>query len=212
MAAVAHFREESEEHIVHRLESFSDIVIGFSLAEMTLNLALPTNVLDLFTKHSISLLAFILTFCIVAAMWWSHHRLFTHYFVPRTPDIMMNFLSLGGVMFLVYALQVWIHAHEHKQIAYAMYTGSIAWVLLNIAIMTYRGVTLRGHRMNPELIKRGRIHSFRSALIGLAFAAIAALELFLPSTEVRFQNWFMFGIIAFLLATRLLARSRSPSR
>jgi len=33
---VSGFREESEERLVHRLEAFSDIVIAFSLAQMTL--------------------------------------------------------------------------------------------------------------------------------------------------------------------------------
>ncbi len=194
------FREESEEHVVHRLEAFSDIVIGFSLAQMTLNLVLPADVLDLFTKHVSSLLAFGLTFAIVSGMWWSHHRLFTHYFVPTTPNIVLNFLSLGGVMFLVYTLQVWLHSERHLSVAYVMYCGSIAWIIGIIAFLTYRGVVLRGHKMTPQLAMLGRNRARRLAVIALAFVAFAVYD-GLTHSNSPIQSWI---VIALLLAVGLL--------
>ena len=36
-------RDEPEKEVVHRLEAFSDIVIGFSLAQLGLSLTLPAR-------------------------------------------------------------------------------------------------------------------------------------------------------------------------
>jgi uncharacterized membrane protein len=175
------FREESEERVVHRLEAFSDIVIGFSLAQMTLNLVLPNDPLELFTKHSVALIAFGLTFMIVASMWWAHHRLFTHYFVPTPINIVLNFLSLGGVMFLVYALQIWIHAVQHRNVGYAVYEWSIAWVMAVLAVLTYSGVALRADRMDERLARLGYHHALRSAAIAVVFLFLGVASITLAS-------------------------------
>jgi uncharacterized membrane protein len=206
---VSAFREESEEHLVHRLEAFSDIIIGFSLAQMTLNLALPNDVLDLFAKHSQALAAFGLTFCIVAGMWWSHHRLFTSYFVPTGLNVVLNFLSLGGVMFLVYSLQVWIHSTAHRDVAYAMYSSSIAWVICIIAFLMYRGVILRGQRMKPEVAQLGRRRSIRVGIIGIAFACLAASAVFHSSRNVT--GLVMLIAVCFVLILRFVENRRRSS-
>lgn len=171
------FREESEEHAVRRLEAFSDIVIAFSLAQMTLNLVLPNDVLSLFTTHSLSLLAFGITFIVVSGMWWSHHELFTHYFVPTPANVVLNFVSLAGVMFLVYTLQVWLHSERHHNIAYAMYTFSIAIVVALRAYLMRNGVLVRGHRMRPELAALGMRRAFRMAVLALGCAAVGVVSL-----------------------------------
>lgn len=202
------FREESEEHVVHRLEAFSDIVIGFSLAQMTLNLVLPNDVLDLFRHHSLSLAAFALTFTIVAGLWWGHHRLFTYYFVPTPFNVVLNFLSLGGVMFIVYTLQVWLHAAYHRQIAYAMYAGAIAFVIGINAFLTYRGVMLRGHKMSAEIARRGRARSIRTTIITFAAACVAALNA-IPHAPGNLQNWLF--IIALAAIGLLVVVRRAPA-
>jgi hypothetical protein len=43
-------RDESEKEVVHRLEAFSDIVIGFSLAQLGLTLIIPRHAIDLFSN------------------------------------------------------------------------------------------------------------------------------------------------------------------
>lgn len=176
------FREEPEERTVHRLEAFSDIVIGFSLAEITLSLTLPRDARTLFTTQWLPLAAFGMTFAIVSGMWWTHHRLFTHYFVPTALNTVLNFLSLGGVMFLVYSLQVWLHSQLHRNVAYAMYGCSVAWVMALLAFLMYRGVVLRGHRMNPMLADRGRSSSLRFAFLSLIFLLLGVSSAVLRST------------------------------
>jgi uncharacterized membrane protein len=123
-----------------------------------------------------------MTFAIVSGMWWAHHRLFTHYFVPTPLNIVLNFLSLGGVMFLVYSLQVWLHAEVHRNVAYAMYGCSVGWVMAMLAFLMYRGVALRGHLMPAVLAARGRSSSFRFAFLSLIFLILGISSATLRST------------------------------
>jgi uncharacterized membrane protein len=200
------FREEPEERTVHRLEAFSDIVIGFSLAELTLNLSLPRDALVLFTTQWLPLAAFAMTFAIVAGMWWSHHRLFTHYFVPTTLNIVLNFLSLGGVMFLVYSLQVWLHSQSHRNVAYAMYGCSVAWIMANLAFLMHRGVVLRGHRMSGELARLGRSGALRYALLSVVFLILGVSSVLIRSDEVL--QYVVLGLALAVLLSRFLTRRR----
>jgi uncharacterized membrane protein len=196
------FREESEEHVIRRLEAFSDIVIGFSLAQMTLNLTVPSDALDLFTKNY-ALPAFGITFVVVAGLWWTHHMLFTHYFVPEPVNIGLNFASLGGVMFLVYTLQVWIRTQQHHWIAYTMYTASIAWVVGLNAIMIARGIHLRGSRMPASIANRGRWRVIRQGVIAVAFVALAVTG-GLSHERGAFQAPLLVVSVIIVLAIRVL--------
>jgi uncharacterized membrane protein len=210
MAALGAFREESEERIAHRLEAFSDIVIGFSLAELTLNLNLPSDALTLFTTHWVTLNAFAITFAVVSWMWWSHHRLFTHYFVPTTLNIILNFLSLGGVMFLVYSLQVWLHATQHRNVGFAMYCFSITWITAIVAFLAFRGIALRGHRMQHELAVLGRSHAIRLAFFAAIFALMGVANILLNSPDTLLEV--LLAVVAVMMLSRLIERRRTAAR
>ena len=89
----------SDERTVQRLEAFSDIVIGFSLAQLGASLA--------FTKPAMTLdaggvAAFIISFAIVCSLWYFHHRLFERFFVPTALPIVLNFVWLANVVLLVF--------------------------------------------------------------------------------------------------------------
>ena len=100
--------DESEERSVHRYEAFSDIVIGFSLAQLGASLVVPRQTIDL-VHNPIWLLGFTWAFAMVCALWWFHHRFFASLFVPRPGPVLLNFLWLGVVILCVYSSQVWIH-------------------------------------------------------------------------------------------------------
>ena len=97
--------DEPEERVVHRIEAFSDIVIGFSLAELGASLSIPRHGIDLFI-NPIWLLAFVWAFSLICIMWWSHRRLFSRWFVPQRLPIIVNFAWLAVVVLLVYATQL----------------------------------------------------------------------------------------------------------
>ncbi|HEV3153815.1 MAG TPA: TMEM175 family protein [Candidatus Baltobacteraceae bacterium] len=205
------FREESEERLVHRLEAFSDIVIAFSLAQMTLSLTLTADPLQLFTTGYVTLVGFGLTFLVVCGMWWAHHRLFTHFFYPTTVNIILNFLSLAGVLLLVYALQLWLHATVHKWVAYTMYTGAVAWVLGLNAILTYRGIALRGEHLPAELAERGKHRAIGQGIMAVAFALSTAWDV-RTQTFGRAESTLILALLALGFgAARFIQRRRSSA-
>uniref|UniRef100_E6Q353 Uncharacterized protein n=1 Tax=mine drainage metagenome TaxID=410659 RepID=E6Q353_9ZZZZ len=100
---------ERDEHLVHRLEAFCDIVVGFSHAELTFGLLIPGHAIALVTNLN-WLMYYLLTFAIVALMWWSHYRLFKTIFYPDTVNILLNYAWLASVGLLVFFMQVTAHA------------------------------------------------------------------------------------------------------
>ena len=85
---------EHDERYTHRLEAFSDVVIAFSLAQMSLNFGIPHRASDVYT-HPVALTAFAVTFAVIVAFWWSHHRLFAEYFVPSPLNRFSQFRGPG---------------------------------------------------------------------------------------------------------------------
>lgn len=166
-------RDASEERLVHRLEAFSDVVIGFSLAQSGVQLAIPAAG-EAFHFHPFPLFAFLVTFGTVCGMWWSHHKLFDRYFVPAPLSIVMNFASLAGVIFVVYSLQVWLHSGPRDGSAYAMYFGAFGFVCAMLAIQYAIGLRLRGDSMEPQVFRDGRRGLLRLAGLTLIFAVSAA--------------------------------------
>jgi uncharacterized membrane protein len=101
--------EERDEHTIHRLEAFSDIVIGFCLAEGALNLALPRSASDLAVTIWTNAQFFLLTFFLVAVLWWYHHRVFRSFFVLTPLTVVLNFALLASLVLSIYFLQVFLH-------------------------------------------------------------------------------------------------------
>lgn len=92
---------ERRERDVRRTESFSDVVIGFSLAQIGVALVVPTHAAEL-VAHAYWFYAFLWTFALVCLMWWNHHRLFRTVFVPTVPAIVLNFVLLATIVLLTY--------------------------------------------------------------------------------------------------------------
>jgi len=205
-----HVADESDRHVVGRLEAFSDVVIGFSLAEVSFNLVVPRDALALFVPVPIPLIAFGVTFLLVSVMWWAHHRLFATYFVPTRLNIVLHFLSLAGVTFLVYSLQVWLHATTHRGLAYAMYTGSLAWVIGTNALLTYRGILLRGSKMPPQLASRGKWRALRMSVMALALAVSAAIDATLGELTDALNGLVVVALLL-MVALRLIQARRSAA-
>ena len=91
-----------------RLENFSDIVIGFSLAEIGLNLVIPAHAAE-FVTHPAGIFAFIVTFAVVVRFWWVNNAIFERYFVPNRLMTTCNFIALGALIVQVFSLQLYLH-------------------------------------------------------------------------------------------------------
>ena len=170
------------QRFTHRLEAFSDIVIGFSLAQLSLSLAIPARVADLLHRPG-GFFAFVITFVIICFMWLRHHKWFEHYFVLTPPNVVLNFAILGAIVLLVYALQVFLHFVGRGQNfwpAFSLYLCAFALVTLLFAIAYYIGVTRPRETMTNDIRIAGYVQSFR--LFGAAAGTVAGLLLTLALT------------------------------
>jgi len=205
-------REESEEHVVRRLESFADIVIGFSLAMLTLNLAIPRHgAVELFTSNPWPLLGFAATFAFVAVFWWSSHRLFTYYFVPTAPNIVLTFVTLAGILFFTYSLQLLLHSRMKDPVAYAMYLGTISFVVLILGGLTLYGIGKRAKTMTPDIVAKGVRRGIGAVLISMVLIPAA----FVTGTRGLHGAWGTAlggGLVFAALLSRLLTRAYLAKR
>ena len=101
-------RGDAERETVHRLEAFSDIVIGFCIAEMGINLLIPRTVAEL-PHVALGTAGFAVSFVLIAIVWWIHHRIFRSFFVLDQLNVVLNFAMLGALVLMVYFQQVSLH-------------------------------------------------------------------------------------------------------
>jgi len=199
-------RDETQQGLIHRLEAFSDIIIGFSLAQLALSLAIPKNGAAGLLENPAPLIAFAFTFTLVCGMWWAHHRLFTHYFVPVPVMIVLNFITLAGVSFAVYSVQLMTHT-GHTSLDFAFYEGSLAAVYVLLAVQYFYGWTVR-RRLVPENIAESGL---RAALmlggVGIAFGAMAFITV-RYGVRVSGLQYAGYVVIGYAIAVRLFFRFR----
>ena len=194
--------------LTRRLEAFSDIVIGFSLAEMSVNLAIPRHASEVFT-HTAALVAFAWTFFVIAAFWWSHHRLFDAYFVPTRATVILNFLALAALVWLVYELQVFVRfadtdEHAAAAIPYVV-TYSVMYLLL--AALFALSVRMRWPELDTAGRRRGLNSTGRVLAVGLGpLAGLPVCYAFGLYPELS-----LFGIFVTQAVWRLAFRRLSRS-
>lgn len=204
---------ESDRHVIRRLESFSDIIIGFSLAQAAYNLVIPPHPLVIFTQP-VGLVAFVFTFAVVASIWWSHSLLFQHFFVPVRPTYALCFIALALTVLVVFTLQVWLHfvGSPDSLDAARVYFGTIALTycvmgaLFIIGIVRYRAI------LAPDVLLRGSVRCFGLMAAFLGTTVGLASSLWYPlgksyfeigGQRGRFPFECMLGLVAAAVATRI---------
>ncbi len=199
-------RDETQQRLIHRLEAFSDIIIGFSLAQLALSLAIPKHGAADLLRNSGPLIAFVITFTIVCGMWWAHHKLFVHYFVPNPVMVVLNFVTLAGVSFSVYSVQLMLH-DPHTSLDFAFYEWSLTAVYVLLAVQYFYGWTVR-RKLVPEKIAEGGL---RAALmlggVGTAFGAVAWVTV-RYGVRVSGLQYIGYVVVAYAIALRLFFRFR----
>jgi len=159
-------------HVVRRLEAFSDIVIGFSLAQTALNLFVPQHPGDFLTRP-VSIIGFVFTFAVIAGFWWTHSSIFRHFFVPNRLMISLNFIALALIVLQVFTLQMWLHfGHDRSDgmAAARIYFGVFGLTQLVLAALSGVGVRFRRLELSPAIQLAGIQRT-----IGVACRAIGVL-------------------------------------
>lgn len=170
MAAEAGERERDERY-THRLEAFSDIVLGFSLGQLAINSAIPPHAIEILTRPA-ALFAYIVTFGIVVSVWSLHHRLFSEYFVPNRLLVALNFLTLGCVVYLSYTVQVYVH-FSHASQSDAFVAGALYFETLGIVFSllgALYAISMYVRRPNGGKAERGYDLAARLLCMGLFLA------------------------------------------
>ena len=167
-----------DERLVRRLESFSDLVIGFSLALLSLTLAVPNHVVDL-VRNPWWLIAYVWTFTVIASIWYTHQRLFSSYFTVRPFTIFLNFVLLASLGLIVYFVQVFVHVQGEPDKVWAFlayfFMQSISFIVMGA--LYAHGVRARWAELDGELRYRGVRQAVRmlttggTVLVGVAITA-----------------------------------------
>ncbi len=191
------------DRFTHRLEAFSDIVIGFSLAQLSLSLTIPPHVTDVVYKP-FGFFAFLITFAIICMLWLRHHKWFEHYFVPTPLNVVLNFAVLGAIVLLVYALQLFLHSMRlgiSFWPSFCLYMGTFGIVLLLFGIVYLIGVLRPRRDMTDDVRIVGFVQALRlvGAAVGVAIGVLIGTDMGAPS-------WGMLIVVGFIIVGAAVGR------
>ena len=145
---------EAEERTVRRVEAFSDVVIGFSLATLGLSLTFPEHAGDLVNKPG-WFVSFVWAFALICMMWWFHHQILSTIFTPRVIPVLLNFVWLAVVVLAVYSNEVTVRlASEPASWQMHFVLFAIAFGLL--AMQYYFGLLPGGAVVSQDVRWRAR--------------------------------------------------------
>jgi uncharacterized membrane protein len=176
------------EHMLRRLEAFSDIVIAFSLSELAFSLQVPASATEIFI-HPARYLAFVASFGVICSIWWLHNRLFAYFFVADAVGIVLNFVLLSAVVMVGFALQLFFR-FEYEPIAVASYAFSLGLLYGLIAILYAKG--FRDPRLTVEAeIRREAVgRARRCAIVSVVF--LGSLAAYHWGSEAMELCWLAF--------------------
>jgi uncharacterized membrane protein len=98
----------NQRHLAHRLESFGDVVFGFTISQLALQFALPKVPPDLLA-HSYTYVIYAITFAAIALLWLSYHQMLSSTYAPRPFDIAVTFTFLAFTGLVPYAMYAYLH-------------------------------------------------------------------------------------------------------
>jgi uncharacterized membrane protein len=207
--------ERHQERLVHRLESFSDLVIGFSLALLGSTLLVPNHVIEL-VRNPWWLVAYFWTFTLIASIWYTHQRLFSTYFTIRPYTILLNFVLLALLGLIVYFVQVFVHVEGEpdKVWAFLIYFSVQSLAYMVMGALYAHGVRARWEGLDGELRYQGVRQAVRllvaggTVLVGVIVTALRHPQSMDDAAVVGFIS--LAGLLAARVVMRVL-RSRIAS-
>ncbi|MGA9418816.1 MAG: TMEM175 family protein [Candidatus Cybelea sp.] len=198
---------DKAEHTIHRLEAFSDIVIGFCLAQLGLSLVLPKSATDMFSVWQ-SATFFISAFILIAVLWWLHHRTFRAFFVLNIPMIVLNFGLLCGLILTLYFLESLMHVAglgQNPARFFVLFIFSFAFVYALVGAMLLTGFLARRSEL-PATETRWAIGQLTSILIAVLFGVIAGTIVAVRPNAAHIASTTIALSITVVLLRRLVVR------
>lgn len=174
---------ESQARLLHRIESFSDLVMGFSLALLSLTLVVPEHARELFVNPW-WLLEYFWTFMYIASVWYSHQRLFERIFFPNMLSIVVNFTMLSMLVLVVYFVQVFGRMHDDADKAFAIlgYFAAFSTSLICIGLLHIIGARANWARLPVKERRYAIGRAVRTTTFGLSLFGAVVCEYFVAGT------------------------------
>jgi uncharacterized membrane protein len=195
-----------ERHLVSRLESFGDIVVGFSLSQLALQLEIPKTPRDVF-GHPLNYLIFFVAFGLLAVFWIRFHRIMAVGFAPRRIDLTLLFGFLAFVALMPYSLVTYMRllgpGGSYSRESVTLYLGVFFGVATLSWILSMRGL----RRAWPVLDETERPAAWRPVIAGFVIvpAFAVALVAVLAAGPLAFGVLILIGPLV-RLAVRLVPR------
>lgn len=173
-----------EERFVHRIEAFSDIVIGFTLAQIGASLVLKPHPLELLTDP-LWLFNFIWSFAVVCLMWWSHNRIFRTAFAPTAKSVVTNFALLASIVVLVFFAEAMQHVSTIADfvVAQRLYDGDLAVACAFISLLTRQGEHYFGAGLDEERSTVARRTIYINGTAAVVLVVVVLVSLLFPSNN-----------------------------
>lgn len=206
--------------LLQRVEIFSDVVLGFCLAELGLSLSLPVHphpITEVLTRPW-GLVAFVWTFGTICLLWVRNNHLFKHYFIPNAFSIALNFAQLGAAVLMVYMVQVFVRAIELDgpgdiKNGIAMYFGSFVLLQVLLGALFLYGVKSRWRQLEMPVRARGvtatvRLFVSAVAMAAMGYAGAHGPKVLAPAILIVVPFSLIFGRLGPLALTHLMGLRR----
>lgn len=194
--------------LIHRIESFSDLVMGFSLALLGLTLVVPAHARELFAQPW-WLFEYFWTFFFIASVWYSHQRLFEKIFYPNLASIVVNFAMLAMLVLVVYFVQVFGRMNDDVDKAYAFlgYFAAFSVSLTCIGVLHVIGARSNWDRLSVADRRYAVGRAVRTTTFGLALLT-TVLYAYVFAKSFTLNTTSILGVVAVtaVVASRGLQR------
>ncbi len=192
---------QRERHLAKRLEGFGDVVFGFAIAQLALQLDLPKTPRDLYA-HPIKYVLYFVTFALLALLWLAFHRLLSGPYKPAIRDLFVTFAYLAFVGLVPYAMYANVH--------FAGKPDSAPFGLATYLICGF-GTSSTASTIAFRNLMRGRKIAEASELriqwrIALSFSCVAVVMIVALAGDLIFGGLVAPALLCLLVGTRLVVR------
>ncbi|MFC4242868.1 TMEM175 family protein [Gryllotalpicola reticulitermitis] len=190
-----------------RVVFFSDATVAIALTLLVLPLAdLASAAHGLTTRALIdqnfsAIVAFVISFVVIAVVWLEHHRLFESLANYSWPLLLINFVWLFAVVGLPFSTEANEEAPGSDRGAIALYIANLLLAFVAIALM--RITALR----NPRLIEPSQREHF-SATESIALVILCVIALIVAVSVPAIGMWSLFLLALSGVLSRLLRGMR----
>jgi uncharacterized membrane protein len=157
--------DQDQQHVIARLEGFTDVIFGFAIFTAAMNLKVPENARDL-VDQKFEFFVFFCNFVFITSLWWQQHRIFAAYFKPTPMAIIGHFAFLGCTAMLSYPLQLYMQHHK-SLVVIQTYLAGFATVYFLQTLLIFMGRRNLQLLLTPEQFARGAVFGAISAALGV---------------------------------------------